>query len=81
MEQRKNIFGELEYKLKQKDLVEYIAKNPNQTESQIQLGLWNYDRTTSKGSNKKYADILRRAMKARKVTRTFTNARWRYTVK
>lgn len=84
METRKNIFNETEYKLRQSDLVNYIAKNPNQTEAEIQRGLWGYDRTTSMVSNKKYADILRRALKSKKIVRTQIKKNnrqiWHYTV-
>ena len=45
-----------------KEIVEFLIKNPFQTESEIQEQLFGYYRNYSIFSNKKYADMLRRGL-------------------
>jgi len=44
------------------EIVEFLIKNPFQTETEIQEKLFNYYRSSSIFSNKKYADMLRRGL-------------------
>jgi hypothetical protein len=55
-----------------KQIVEFLTNNPNQTESEIQESVWGYYRYGYRQleSNKKYADLLRRAVAKGLVTRT-----------
>jgi hypothetical protein len=43
-------------------IVDYLKANPFQTESEIQQNVWGYFRNETWESNKKYADLLRRAV-------------------
>ena len=45
-----------------KEIVEYLANNPNKTESEIQEDVFSYFRNETWESNKKYADMLRRGL-------------------
>ena len=45
-----------------KQIVEHLIKFPFQTESEIQENVFNYFRNETIESNKKYADLLRRAV-------------------
>jgi hypothetical protein len=45
-----------------KQIVDYLKANPFQTESEIQQDVWGYFRNETWESNKKYADLLRRAV-------------------
>ena len=49
-------------RLKQQDILDYLEKYPGSSESEIQVGAWGYMRSTSWEANKRYADILRRAL-------------------
>ena len=55
----------------QHEIVEYLQDNPCRTETEIQQDLWNYYRCSQRPmeSNKKYADILRRALFSGKIKR------------
>lgn len=53
----------------QEELVDYLIKNPCKTENEICLKLWKYDRKTSYLSNKKYAELIRRALRDGKIAR------------
>ena len=55
-----------------KQIVEFLTNNPNQTESEIQQKVWGYYRYAYRQleSNKKYADLLRRAVAKGLVSRT-----------
>jgi hypothetical protein len=56
-------------KLKQQDILDYLEKYPGATEGQIQVGAWGYMRNTSWGSNARYAKILRRCLRAKRIKR------------
>ena len=43
-------------------IVDYLKANPFSTESEIQQNIWGYFRNETIESNKKYADLLRRAI-------------------
>jgi hypothetical protein len=45
-----------------KEIVEFLIKNPFQTESEIQENVFDYFRNETWESNKKYADMLRRGL-------------------
>ncbi len=45
-----------------KQIVDYLKQNPFQTESEIQENVFDYFRNETIESNKKYADLLRRAV-------------------
>ena len=53
----------------QYEIVQYLQDNPCRTESEIQQDVWNYYRRSGMESNKKYADILRRALFSGKIRR------------
>jgi len=55
-----------------KQIVEFLTNNPDQTESEIQQKVWGYYRYAYRQleSNKKYADLLRRAVAKGLVSRT-----------
>jgi len=55
-----------------KQIVEFLTNNPDQTESEIQEGVWGYYRYAHRQlePNKKYADLLRRAVAKGLVSRT-----------
>ena len=44
------------------EIVEFLIKNPFQTESEIQEDVFGYFRNETWESNKKYADMLRRGL-------------------
>jgi hypothetical protein len=44
------------------EIVEFLIKNPFQTESEIQENVFSYFRNGTWESNKKYADMLRRGL-------------------
>ena len=46
-----------------KEVVEFLEINPLSTETEIQEGVWGYYRGSMRGSNKKYADLLRRGLR------------------
>ena len=46
-----------------KQMVKVLQKNGPMTENEINKAAFGYDRNASYGSNKKYADMLRRGMK------------------
>ena len=52
------------------DIVSYLKKSNFKSESEIQLGCWGYDRSSSRESNKKYAELLRRAWRKGLIDRT-----------
>ena len=45
-----------------KEIIDFLVVNPFQTETEIQEQVFNYCRSTSYRSNKKYAEMLRRGM-------------------
>lgn len=49
-------------RLNQQEILDYLKDYPGASETEIQLDVWNYNRSTSWEANKKYADILRRAL-------------------
>lgn len=53
----------------QPEIVDYIKNNPGKSESQIMEAVYGYNRKSSLGSNKKYADCLRRALHSGKIRR------------
>jgi hypothetical protein len=53
----------------QYEIVQYLQDNPCRTESEIQQDVWNYYRRSDMESNKKYADMLRRALFSGKIRR------------
>ena len=53
----------------QQDIVDYLKTTRFMTESEIQEDVWNYKRGESSEANKKYADILRRALYSGKIKR------------
>ena len=53
----------------QQDIVDYLKTTRFMTESEIQEDVWNYKRGESSEANKKYADILRRALSSGKIKR------------
>jgi hypothetical protein len=53
----------------QQDIVNYLRRNPNKTEKEIQLECFGFDRVNSLLSNKKYAQLLRRALNNGKIKR------------
>ena len=54
-----------------KQIVDYLKQNPNQTETEIQENVFDYYRNHPRTleSNKKYAEILRRALQSKKIKR------------
>ena len=56
-------------RLKQQDILDYLRHNPGSTEGQIQVGAWGYMRNTSYESNARYAKILRRCLRAKRIKR------------
>jgi hypothetical protein len=52
-----------------KQIVDYLKQNPNQTETEIQENVFDYFRNETIESNKKYAEILRRALYSGKIKR------------
>lgn len=72
----------------QQEIVDFLTNNNCKTESEIQEYVWGYYRPESNESNKKYADILRRALNAGKIKRARlkfknkgeTRYYWRYYV-
>ena len=53
----------------QQDIVDYLKTTRFMTESEIQEDVWGYKRGESSEANKKYADILRRALYSGKIKR------------
>ena len=53
----------------QQDIVDYLKTTRFMTESEIQEDVWGYKRGESRESNKKYAEILRRALQSKKIKR------------
>ena len=53
----------------QPEIVDYIKRNPGQSENQIMYDVYDYDRNSTWESNKKYADCLRRALHSGKIRR------------
>lgn len=53
-----------------KQIVDYLKNNPFSSESQLQKGAFDYDRSETWESNKKYADMLRRGMAKGIIART-----------
>ena len=72
----------------QQQIVDFLINHPCKTESEIQEWIWGYYRSESNESNKKYADILRRALYSGKIKRARlkykfkgeTRYYWRYFV-
>ena len=55
---------------KQADLIEALEWTPLLSETELIGQTWGYWRGVSPGSNKKYADIVRRAVKSGLIART-----------
>jgi len=54
----------------QQQVIDYLQTVECATESEIQQACWNYHRNSKfAGSNKKYADLLRRALHSGKIHR------------
>ena len=53
----------------QQDIVDYLKTTRFMTESEIQEDVWGYKRGETRESNKKYAEILRRALQSKKIKR------------
>lgn len=53
----------------QKEILEYLSTVACATESEIQINVWGYYRNRSNVANKKYADMLRRALYTGKISR------------
>lgn len=51
------------------EIIQYLKKFPFQTENKIMQHVYGYHRSTSIESNKKYADMLRRGLRAGKIGR------------
>lgn len=56
----------------QDEIVAHLTQYPGKTENQIMYSIYGYSRS-SKQSNKKYAECLRRALRAGKISRTLTS--------
>ncbi|CAB4138568.1 hypothetical protein UFOVP331_128 [uncultured Caudovirales phage] len=55
-----------------KQILISLRDAPNQTENEIFISTFGYNRNTSKFSNKKYAEMLRRGLKKGYINRTIT---------
>jgi hypothetical protein len=53
----------------QKQIVDFLLNNPLKTEREIQISVWGYDIKKTFESNKKYADLLRRALRKKSIDR------------
>jgi hypothetical protein len=53
----------------QQEIVDYLETTKFMTESEMQEDIWGYIRGESREANKKYADILRRALYSGKIKR------------
>jgi len=53
----------------QQEIIDYLTNNNCKTEAEIQINIWGYYRGLSNEPNKKYADILRRALHSGKIKR------------
>jgi hypothetical protein len=53
----------------QKQIIDFLLYNPLKTEREIQISVWGYDRKRVFESNKKYADLLRRALRKKSIDR------------
>ena len=56
-------------RLSQQDVLDYLEQYPGSSEPEIQRGAWGYRRGYSYMSNKKYAEVLRRALYSKKIKR------------
>ena len=52
------------------DIVTYVSKNPGKSENEIMQGSFGFDRNNDSTSNKKFADLLRRALSKGLIVRT-----------
>ena len=50
-------------RLKTQEILDYLEKYPGASETEIQIGAWGYNRSTSWESNNRYAKILRRNLR------------------
>lgn len=57
----------------QKQIVDVLKDHPFLPETEIFRKAFGYNRSTSRVSNKKYAELLRRALRAGKIKRTEAN--------
>jgi hypothetical protein len=53
----------------QEEIVDYLKTTRFMSESEIQEDVWGYKRGETRESNKKYAEILRRALYSGKIKR------------
>lgn len=53
----------------QQDIIDWLEHNQCSTEREIQIGCFDYYRTKGGESNKKYAELLRRALYTGKIDR------------
>ena len=54
-----------------KEIINFLVVNPFQTETEIQEKVFDYCRSTSYRSNKKYAEMLRRGMAKGMIKRIY----------
>ena len=54
---------------KQQDIIDVLEQNGSMSESEIFESAFGYYRNSSRDSNKKYADLLRRTLRSGKITR------------
>lgn len=70
------VFGEtVKRMVNQKEIIEYLKRNPGKTENQIMEDIYGFYRNETWESNKKYADCLRRALNLKKINRVKANTK------
>ena len=62
----------------QEEIVDFLKSYPGQTENYIMQYLYDFDRSDSLESNKKYAECLRRALRSGKISRVKAKFQDRY---
>ena len=63
------MFKNKEPRNSQQEIVDYLKTTKFMSESEIQEDVWGYKRGQTRESNKKYAEILRRALRSGKIKR------------
>jgi hypothetical protein len=66
---RTNRFGIKRRIVNQDEIIDFLKRNPGCSENEIMENVYNFHRKTSRESNKKYADCLRRALHSGKIRR------------
>ena len=66
---RTNRFGIKRRIVNQDEIIDFLKRNPGCSENEIMENVYNFHRKTSRESNKKYADCLRRALDSGKIRR------------